>query len=140
MARRQKPDHAWGRAFKKFCESRGVKLGRSGRKGPGRPKTGDKQVTLACLAAEVGVTERTAKRRLKAAREYETYDDTIRDGLDTGKLTAAQVRKEHPEPNSHTGSHSSAFCFSVATESRQSHWRLSEAIPAKQQIGSTCLG
>jgi AraC-like DNA-binding protein len=61
------PDHAWGRAFKKLCELRGVKLG----SGKGNPQaTKRKEATLASLAQEVGVSERTAKRRLKAAREY----------------------------------------------------------------------
>ncbi len=68
---------SWGRAFKKFCESRGVRTGRGGAgRGQGRKAKKSKanvaldsepKDTIASLAEEVGVTERTAKRRLKAA-------------------------------------------------------------------------
>jgi hypothetical protein len=71
------PDHAWGLAFEKSCKSRGVRTGRGG-PGRGQGRNGkeskanvaldsEPRDTVASLAEEVGVSERTAKRRLKAA-------------------------------------------------------------------------
>ena len=52
------PDHYWGKAFKDLCKAKGVKLGR----GKGNPRAKkSKTATVAVLAKELGVSERTAE-------------------------------------------------------------------------------
>lgn len=65
LARRHLDSVRWGLVFSKMCEDRGVASG----KGKGNPHSDEaKTATVAVLAKEVGVTERTAERRLAAAR------------------------------------------------------------------------
>jgi hypothetical protein len=66
LARRHRDGIRWGKGFKKLCEERGANLGG---KGGGDPKK--HSATVAGCAKEVGVTERTAFRRIAQANTYE---------------------------------------------------------------------
>ena len=83
MARRHLEPHEWGQAFARLLTERGVRRG----SGKGDPHAKDhKADTVSALASEVGVDERTARRRLKAADEfaadYECLSETARRFLD----------------------------------------------------------
>ena len=66
------PDHYWGKAFADLCKAKGVKTKQGARN--------DKSTsaTVAEVAKELGVSERTARRRMKDARDYETLNDVKR--------------------------------------------------------------
>lgn len=63
-ARRHLEPHEWGRAFTRLCEIRGVKVGQGAR-------NDQTSATVAEVAAELGVDDRTARHRTKLARWYE---------------------------------------------------------------------
>jgi len=75
LCRRQMTDDYWGKMFRQLCKAKGVAVGGKG----GRPKKNENPATVAGLAEEQGVSESTARRRMKAARELEIYGDAIRD-------------------------------------------------------------
>ena len=64
LARRHLEPWQWGQAFKLLLEERGVKRGRG-------KNQGELSETVSECAAELGVEERTARNRLKAAHDYE---------------------------------------------------------------------
>ena len=66
-------DHYWGKMFKQLCKARGVKLGR------GQRNDRNTSATIAEVAKELGVSERTARNRVKASDDLEIYGDAIRD-------------------------------------------------------------
>ena len=80
---------AWARAFDALREAKGVKDGHGGDRG--NQHTGGKpaETTFAKLAAEQGVSEDTARRRLKLARDLEPYPETA-EKVDKGRATAVQ--------------------------------------------------
>ncbi len=59
---------SWGQLFKRLLEAKGVKRGR----GKGNPHASEsKTATVAVLAEELGVPQRTAERRLRMADDFE---------------------------------------------------------------------
>jgi hypothetical protein len=68
LMRRQLDGATWGTLFKQLLEARGVKRGQAS----SAAKRHSKSATLADLAAEVGVPERTARRRLTKAAQSTT--------------------------------------------------------------------
>jgi hypothetical protein len=77
----------WARAFQKLREARGIKGGAKHNRHTPRP------ATIAALAAEVGVKERTARDRLQLLEELEAYPD-LAQRVDIGELTAKAARRE----------------------------------------------
>ena len=73
LCRRQMTDHYWGKMFKQLCLAKGVRLGQG--------KRNDKKtsVTMTEVASELGVSESTARRRVRASDDLEIYGDAIRD-------------------------------------------------------------
>jgi hypothetical protein len=67
---------AWGEQFKRLAEVRGVKLGSKG----GRPAKNENPATVAGLAAELGVSERTAQNRVEAANLPEPEKAAVKAG------------------------------------------------------------
>lgn len=66
LCRRHLNAMQWGRAFSKYLTARGVKQGR----GKGNPHAKEsKTATVAVLASELGVSERTARDRMARADE-----------------------------------------------------------------------
>jgi N6-adenosine-specific RNA methylase IME4 len=66
LARRQLDPVRWGKAFRLLLDERGV------RRGQGRQKAQqEKTATIAVLAAEVGVSARTARHRVKLAQDFD---------------------------------------------------------------------
>ena len=75
LARRHLEPYEWGQAFKMLLDERGIKRGKPG---PKLPKSTDTETVSASekigsVAAELGVDERTARNRLKAADTYDTF-------------------------------------------------------------------
>ncbi|MGA2805691.1 MAG: DNA methyltransferase [Acidimicrobiales bacterium] len=71
----------WAGAFRRLAEVRGVSLGGKG----GRPSTN--RDTVSQLAAELGVSTRTAQRRLRLEDRLGAHPDIVR-LLDTGEIDA----------------------------------------------------
>jgi len=72
-ARRHLEPWEWGQAFKRLLEAKGVKRGRGGDR---RSKETVSVDTAKQLAADLGVDDRTARNRMKAADEYEAASTT----------------------------------------------------------------
>ena len=64
----------WGRAFTQLCKANGVLPGGKG----GRLRKGEKPATVAGLAQQCGVSERTARNRVKAARRGSSLPARVR--------------------------------------------------------------
>jgi len=87
LLRRQVGPIAWAHGFERLAESRGVRLGRGG----DRKSTDTMSVDSAAkLAAEVGVNERTARRRLKLADDLADHPD-LAEQVDRGELPAKKA-------------------------------------------------
>lgn len=99
--RRHLEAHQKGRALRDYALAKGVKRGR-GKKGQGVP-------LLKTVAKDLGVNERTAKRQVKAADDYDGLPKSLKKRVDDGELTpaiaskaVAQVKRErkidvHPD-------------------------------------------
>lgn len=89
---------SWGKAFAKLLEIRGVERGK-----PGRPAADQQRVTLAAVARELGVPERTARWRLRVWEELAAHPDLAGE-VDAGQLPAgealraAAVRQARSQP------------------------------------------
>ncbi len=83
LLRRHLGQISWANAFSKLCEIRGVKLGQ-GKRNDGRSCKAT-SVTVAEVAEEVGVAERTARRRLELARNLKKHPDLV-EAVDIGKM------------------------------------------------------
>lgn len=68
LLRRHMDEVTWAEAFRRLADARGVELGKRGPKPKGKAKT----ATVAELAAEVGVNERTARHRLQTEEVLRT--------------------------------------------------------------------
>ena len=77
-------------AFEKLCEVRGVKL----QQGSRNDRT---SVTVSEVAAELGVDTRTARRRLRLAKDLNGYDD-LRQKVDSGEMEAKRVLRSQDVP------------------------------------------
>jgi len=77
----------WARAFSRLMQARGIV-----RRGKSNRYTA-REATIAALAAEVGVKERTARDRLQLLEELEAYPD-LAQRVDIGELTAKAARRE----------------------------------------------
>ncbi len=76
---------AWGKAFAKLLEIRGVERGRLG-----RPTNGETRMTLAEVAAELGVPERTARWRIRMWEELAAHPD-LASAVDAGELPSREA-------------------------------------------------
>ena len=77
----------WARAFSRLMQARGMARRRKHNRHTAR------EATVAALAAEVGVKERTARDRLQLLEELEAYPD-LAQRVDIGELTAKAARRE----------------------------------------------
>jgi len=93
LMRRPRGPISWAASFKKLAENRGVKLGR----GKGDP-TG-KTATVAVLADEVGVKERTARYRMNLAEELKDAPDLALK-VDAGEMEAKRALRVKRERES----------------------------------------
>lgn len=89
LARRHMDGIRWGRAFAKLLEERGVVTQR----GP-KPRDAFNSATVAEIAAELGVPERTARFRLEAARECDALPEPVRKEVESGKKTLKEASSE----------------------------------------------
>lgn len=87
LARRHLDPWKWGEAFKKLLADRGV---RSGTQGQQKAKTD----TVSVIAEELGVNERTARRRMRQAEQYERLKPEERIEVDVGRKSPSKVLKE----------------------------------------------
>lgn len=84
LLRRQLGPVSWAEAFKRLCEMRGVSLGRGAR----NDKT---SATVAEVAKELGVPERTARHRLQVADELVGHPE-VAQAVDRGDLSIYEAR------------------------------------------------
>ena len=90
LARRHLEPWQWGRAFKLLLEGRGVKTGQ----GSSAAKRHSQSDTVSEVAAELGVEERTARRRVRQADVYESLPAKARKAIERGEKTLVQVKRE----------------------------------------------
>lgn len=89
LLRRHLTPIKWAQAFERLAEVRGVRLGVQGRQE-------EKTATVAVLAAEVGVSERTARDRLALWDEVKGDPDLVAE-LDENPAKEKNVRREKRE-------------------------------------------
>lgn len=87
MLRRHLSAVAWGDAFQRLLSHRGVETGQGARNDK---RTSD---TVSEVAKELGVNERTARRRVKAAEELNQHPDLF-EKADTGEMTVKEAVQE----------------------------------------------
>jgi N6-adenosine-specific RNA methylase IME4 len=93
LARRHLAAYQWGEAFKLLLAEEGVERGKTGPK----PASGIPD-TMSEIAKAVGVNERTARRRMKQADEYEALPKKKKAEVDSGeKSVRAAVREQNRE-------------------------------------------
>lgn len=95
LLRRQLSDEAWSDAFEQLAEARGVRLG----KGGDRKSTATVAVdSAATLAAELGVTDRTARHRRKNAQRVKGLREQGRgdlaDQVNEGAVSLRNAERE----------------------------------------------
>lgn len=90
LARRHLDPLRWGQAFRLLLEERGVESGQ----GSSAAKRHSQSATVADIAAELGVPERTARHRLEQAKVYESLPEPVRERVDGGELTLPQAKAE----------------------------------------------
>jgi hypothetical protein len=83
----------WGKQFKRLAEVRGVKVGSKG----GRPRKDENPANVAGLAAELGVPQRTAERRIQAANLPEPEQAAIKEGRKTVSSALRDNRRKAKE-------------------------------------------
>jgi len=76
---------SWANAFRQLCEVRGIRLGTQGRQEA-------KSDTVSVLAQELGVSGRTAERRLALADTLATYPD-LAAKVDSGEMEAKRAQE-----------------------------------------------
>lgn len=95
LARRHLQPYEWGLAFKKLLEVRGVKTTRG-------PKHADGiSDTVSEIASELGVEERTARRRLAQADAYEALPDEQQRQVANREATIRQAQREARKSTTH---------------------------------------
>jgi len=90
LARRHLDPVRWGQAFALLLEERGIETGQ----GSSAAKQHSQSATIADSAAEFGVSERTARSRLRKARQYEALPADVRADVDAGELTVPQATRQ----------------------------------------------
>jgi ParB-like chromosome segregation protein Spo0J len=90
LLRRQLGPLSWARAFEQLCELRGVRLGPGGDR---RSADAASAGLAGEIASELGVTARTARRRVALARELAAHPD-LAQAVDRGELAAKEARAE----------------------------------------------
>ncbi len=84
MGRRQLAGHEWGMAFMALLEVRGVGLGRG--------KRNDRtSVTLTEVAKEFGVSEATARRRIREAQAYSRMPSWLQQSVDANQVSIKEA-------------------------------------------------
>lgn len=91
LARRHLDPIRWGQAFGLLLKERGAQTGKGGDR---KSKATVALDTIAQVASELGVPERTAKDRLRKAREYESLPEPIRKQVDEKQITLSQAKAE----------------------------------------------
>jgi len=85
LLRRHLGPIGWARAFERLAEVRGIRLSQGARN--------DTSATVAEVATEVGVPERTARWRVKLAREFGPHPD-LADQVDAGAISVSDARRQ----------------------------------------------
>lgn len=88
LARRHLDAVGWGRTFLKLLEAKGVGAKQGARNDIA---TSD---TVSEVAAEVGVDDRTARRRMAVARKYESLPPKEKAKVDSGEKTVHKAHRE----------------------------------------------
>lgn len=100
MARRHMAPHDWGLMFKAELESRGV----SRKRGPRGTEVNS--ATVAELSKELGVSDRTARDRVRKADQYEALPEREKKAVDNGKKSLSKAAQDSgtkkPKPGSVT--------------------------------------
>ncbi len=88
LCRRQMSSIEWGLAFVKWCELKGVGLGQGTRNDTGT------SASVAEVASDLGVSQRTARHRVAEAKAYEALPEGKQQAIDKGTLTLTEARRE----------------------------------------------
>lgn len=91
LARRHMDSVQWGQAFGRLLDLRGVRTGRGAR------NDALTSATVAEVAAELGVPERTARHRLSQASAFDALSPAERESIISGEKTLQQLRRGHKE-------------------------------------------
>lgn len=91
LARRHLDPLRWGKAFAKLLVVKGVKRGSGARNDLAT------SATIAEVAKECGVSQRTAEYRLALADAYNALPKALRDKVDAGTITLKQARRLHKD-------------------------------------------
>jgi 16S rRNA G966 N2-methylase RsmD len=86
LARRHLDPVRWGRAFKQLLQERGVQTGQGSRNDTAT------SATVAEVAAELGVPERTARYRVRQAEQYEALAPAWQERVRSGELKVSQAK------------------------------------------------
>lgn len=92
LARRHMDAVRWGQAFVALLGARGIERGQGARNDT---RT---SATVADVAAELGVAERTARHRVAQADAYAALSEQLRAAVDTGEVTIAEATGIAPWP------------------------------------------
>jgi N6-adenosine-specific RNA methylase IME4/ParB-like chromosome segregation protein Spo0J len=87
LIRRHLDPVRWGRAFSLILAERGVKAGR------GTRNDIQTSATIAEVASELGVPERTARHRVAQAKLYDALPAQVRGEVDDGGMTLVQAKR-----------------------------------------------
>ncbi|MBN1443134.1 MAG: hypothetical protein JXA90_10505 [Planctomycetes bacterium] len=91
MARRHLRPHQWGGAFKRLLELKGVKRGSGG---DHKSKDRDQTDNVTVCSDQLGVDDRTARRRMAAHDAYEQLPEEAQAKVDAGEASpASELRK-----------------------------------------------
>ncbi len=85
LLRRHLDPHEWGLIFKRMLEERGLKRGQGARNDQ------ETSATIAEVAKEVGVSERTARHRVALADSYEALPEQEQEAVSTGKKSFSEA-------------------------------------------------
>lgn len=86
LTRRQLGPKSWGDSFRELLETRGVKTGSGAR-------NDSTSATVAEVAKERGVSERTARNRMNLAEDLKDYPD-VAEQVDRGEITPLEGRRK----------------------------------------------
>lgn len=123
MARRQMQPHQWGGAFKKLLELKGVKRGSGATN-----RHNSTGATVAVVAEELGVPERTAEHRLAQHDAYEKLSVKEKTAVDVGeKSISSVVRKTQQEKNRMEAASSATLTGKFSVVYADPPWRYGSA-------------
>ncbi len=89
LCRRHLDGIRWGQAFSMLMKERGIET----RTGPKGKAAADITATVAEIAKELGVSDRTARHRVKQADDYEALPTKRREAIDKGETTLGKELK-----------------------------------------------